>query len=328
MKRNIRIIFLSIVLILISTLTVNAAEATATLSLDKTTIKNGDTFTVTLKVACEEGINGLQGNVDYDEEILELQSIDVGDTNWSNLGENSEIAIIHAKSGTITSADILKISFKVKDTAEVGAKAKITVSDIVLDSDAATNSTKEIGAKEIEVTITEEPAQESVTLTGIRIKNGPQKDKYKVGEKFDKTGLVIVAEYSDGTTKEVTNYTYAPAGELKLTDNKITVTYTEDNVTKSVAIGILVEADALDDNQPDDNQPEGNQPEDNKPDDNKPDDNKPSDKKEETTKQPDDTQANKPIVNAGTEHYGIIMMVLITVIAIISYKKYNQYKNI
>lgn len=165
---------------------------------------------------------------------------------------------------------------------------------------------------------TEDENDNKVTLTGIRIKADPIKVNYKVGEKFDKTGLVVEAQYSDGTTKEITNYTYTPAGELKLTDNKVTIKYTEDEVTRTVQQTIVVEADETTEDESDDKEPEGN----------KPNDNKPSDKEQETTKKPDNTQANKPIDKAGIEHYTIIMIVLITVVAIISYKKYNQYKNI
>ena len=87
---------------------------------------------------------------------MKLLNSGVGDTEkWFNLGENLKFDIIHHKSGTETSADLLKLTFKVKDTAEVGTKAEVTVSDITLDSDASENSTKEMGTKEIEISIVE-----------------------------------------------------------------------------------------------------------------------------------------------------------------------------
>lgn len=303
MKKQIKILLLSIVLVLISTLTVNAADATATLSLDNSEVENGDTFTVTLNVACEEGINGLEGTVSYDKENLELVSIDVGDSNWSNLGEGLEIAILHAKSGTIKSADILKITFKVKDTAEVGTTAKVTLSDMLLDSDAAVNSSKEIGTKEIEVTITEEEL-ENVTLTGIKITKEPAKTTYKVGEKFDKTGMVITAQYSDGTSKEITNWAYEPADELKLTDTKITITYTEGEVTKTVEQEIITE-NVSEDSGSEDKEPENKEPEDKDP-----------------------TQADKDFDKAGLENITYVVITVMSVIAVVTYKKYRDYKNI
>jgi len=158
MKKQIKILMLAVMLILTSTLTliVNAADAIVTLNPDKAQVHAGDTFVVTMNVACEEGINGLQGNVSYDTTKLELVSIAVADTTkWFNLGENSSLAIIHNSSDTETSADIVKVTLKVKDTAEVGT-ATVTISDIVVDSDAASNSMKQVGTKEIQVSVVEE----------------------------------------------------------------------------------------------------------------------------------------------------------------------------
>lgn len=45
----------------------------------------------------------------------------------------------------------------------------------------------------------------SKTLTGLEVTSEPQKTVYTLGDSFDKTGLVITAEYSDGTTADVTN---------------------------------------------------------------------------------------------------------------------------
>ena len=68
----------------------------------------------------------------------------------------------------------------------------------------------------------------------------PTKTTYVVGEKFDKTGMVVTAVYSDKTEKAVTNYTFAPTDELGVTDKEIVVTYTEKGVTKSVSVAITV----------------------------------------------------------------------------------------
>ena len=243
MKKQIRILMLTIVLILISTLAVNvvnAADATVSLNLSKTEVVAGDTFTVTLNVACEEGINGLQGKVSYDEDKLEIVKIDVDTSKWMNIGEEPEIAILHNSSNTETSADIVKVTLKVKETAEVGT-AKVTFSDIVIDSDAATNSNKNIGTKEVEVSIKEEQASpEEKTLTEIEVTTPPTKTKYTAGEKFDKTGMKVTAKYSDGSSKEIEGYTYSPARELKTSDKEIKISYTEGSITKTAKVVITV----------------------------------------------------------------------------------------
>lgn len=70
---------------------------------------------------------------------------------------------------------------------------------------------------------------EAVTLTGISIATKPTKLNYKAGEKFDSTGIKVVAEYSDGSTADVTSKcTYTPYGALNVGNTKVTVKYTEE----------------------------------------------------------------------------------------------------
>lgn len=96
---------------------------------------------------------------------------------------------------------------------------------------------------------TDEEKPQEVVLSEIKVTTQPTKTTYVVGEKFDKTGMVVTAAYSDKTEKAVTNYTFAPTDELGVTDKEIVVTYTEKSVTKSATVSVtVVEAtpDALD----------------------------------------------------------------------------------
>lgn len=96
---------------------------------------------------------------------------------------------------------------------------------------------------------TDEEKPQEVVLGEIKVTTQPTKTTYVVGEKFDKTGMVVTAVYSDKTEKAVTNYTFAPTDELGVTDKEIVVTYTEKGVTKSATVSVtVVEAtpDALD----------------------------------------------------------------------------------
>ena len=79
-----------------------------------------------------------------------------------------------------------------------------------------------------------------VTLTGISVKKAPDKVTYNEGDSFDKTGMVIEATYNDGSTKDVTGYTYAPTAALTTSDTTITISYTEDGVTKTCTQAITV----------------------------------------------------------------------------------------
>lgn len=48
-------------------------------------------------------------------------------------------------------------------------------------------------------------APEAPTLTGIRVASKPNKTTYYIGDSFDSTGLRVEAQYSDGTTEDVTS---------------------------------------------------------------------------------------------------------------------------
>lgn len=157
MNKRIKILLISILLFALGTGVVNASVATATLSTSNQTVKPGETFTVTLTAKCDQGINGLESKIDYDKEKLEFVKVEVVDaTAWTNLGENLTVQILHASSETVKEAEIFKVTFKVKEDVTVESTARITVDDIVLDSDEGTTSISEIEAQAIEVKIVKE----------------------------------------------------------------------------------------------------------------------------------------------------------------------------
>lgn len=77
-------------------------------------------------------------------------------------------------------------------------------------------------------------------LKSIFVANPPDITEYYAEEYFDTTGMVIKAYYSDGSSQEVTNYTYEPSGELTQSDETITITYTEEGITKKTYQDITV----------------------------------------------------------------------------------------
>ena len=74
----------------------------------------------------------------------------------------------------------------------------------------------------------------------IEIVSPPTKTSYKHGEQFSPAGMTVRATYSNGTTKMVTNFTCLPSRALKFTDEKITVVYTENGITRSADQSISV----------------------------------------------------------------------------------------
>ena len=80
----------------------------------------------------------------------------------------------------------------------------------------------------------------AAALTGIEITTPPVKTEYVIGETFSKTGMVVTAKYEDNTSRTVTAYSWAPTGELTKEDDAITISYTENGITKTAEQAITV----------------------------------------------------------------------------------------
>lgn len=240
MKSKLRIILITILLVLTSVVTSYAATATIELNVDNAEVKVGDTFTVTLSANCSDGINGIITTFDYDKNKLEYVSEGVVDTSNYAFGGNKdakEIFVYCTSTDSIQSADIYALTFRVKEGATVGSTAKISIAKTTLDSDSATNSEHILAEQEIAVKIVEEaPAK----LSEIKVVTKPNKTDYIVGENFNSTGMVIKAKYEDGTEKNVTNYTITNGSNLDTTQKYVTISYTEDGITKTTKQAITV----------------------------------------------------------------------------------------
>lgn len=89
-----------------------------------------------------------------------------------------------------------------------------------------------------------------VNLDSIEITTAPAKTVYTAGETFDKTGMVVTAHYTDGSTADILEYTMQPEGALAVSDQKVTVSYYD----KTAECTIIVNAA----NVPPDNTSSGN----------------------------------------------------------------------
>lgn len=77
-------------------------------------------------------------------------------------------------------------------------------------------------------------------LSSIAVTTAPTKTSYSAGEAFNATGMVVTATYSDGSSKAVTGYTFAPVGALAAANTAVTITYSEGGVTKTATQAITV----------------------------------------------------------------------------------------
>ncbi|MBP9989769.1 MAG: leucine-rich repeat protein, partial [Ruminococcus sp.] len=75
-------------------------------------------------------------------------------------------------------------------------------------------------------------------LTKISISSLPTKTSYLIGESFDSTGLVVTAEYSDGTSKTLTSDQYTISGFSSSSKGQKTVTVNYSGLSASFTVDV------------------------------------------------------------------------------------------
>lgn len=80
-------------------------------------------------------------------------------------------------------------------------------------------------------------------LEKIEIRTAPNKVNYIEGESFSKEGMEVVATYSDLSKKIISDYEILNGDNLYTGQTSVTVSYTENGITKTVEQEIIVEAE-------------------------------------------------------------------------------------
>lgn len=87
-------------------------------------------------------------------------------------------------------------------------------------------------------------AEQAITvvhrLESISITTKPTKTTYEYGDSFQSAGMVVKATYSDGATANVTGYSCSPTLLSTVGTQTITVSYTENGVTKTATTSVTV----------------------------------------------------------------------------------------
>ncbi len=185
----------------------------------------------------------------------------------------------------------------------------------------------------------QEVKQEERKLERIEITSQPNKTTYTEGEKFDSTGMIITAIYSDGTREIITNYSCFPVTELKQNNNEITVSYTYNGKTVTAKYPIEVKTQTQNNSGNNNNNNNNNGGNNNsgtpignnnmnfitvKENDNNTSNNKTIPKSTNT----DNTIKGGTIANTGLETIIIIPIAIITVIGTVAFINYKRYKDI
>lgn len=82
-------------------------------------------------------------------------------------------------------------------------------------------------------------------LDCIEISNAPSKTSYVEGQNFNDSGMKVTAKYNDGSSKEITDYIITDGNNLTVGKTTVTISYTENNVTKTKEQEITVVAKEL-----------------------------------------------------------------------------------
>ena len=231
-----------IFLIGMSSVVFAADAATLKATPDKTTIKPGEELKVVLSLTNYDQenaptITSISTKINFDTNIFEeITQNDISSdflAVYKDGDENHELNVV-STSGIAENSEIATITFRAKSNI-TSTTSQITFKDNTIGENKISDTpiTITIGAEEI-------PVETDATLTKIAITKKPAKQAYKIGEKFDSTGMEVTATYSDGKTKVVTSYTYQPMGELKEEDKKVTITYKEGDITKTAEQRIYV----------------------------------------------------------------------------------------
>lgn len=92
-----------------------------------------------------------------------------------------------------------------------------------------------------DITTTQDIIVEEKKLDSIQISTPAAKTQnYIEGQNFNNTGMIVEAIYNDASSKRITNYTIIDGNDLSLDASNITISYTENGVTKTTEQEISV----------------------------------------------------------------------------------------
>jgi len=182
---------------------VNAASFTLKATPSKTTVEPGDTITIDIAISnidIENGINTVEGYLEYDENILEPVTQDSfsAKSNWSTTyndqgGDlNGKFLIVTLSQGEVSDQSIATLTLKLKETATKGTSTQVKLKNLStndgsnLISETDKIITLNIKGEEIPAPVTNTQKQPEKEKENISPKPIPQ-----TGEKWIIPGIVV-----------------------------------------------------------------------------------------------------------------------------------------
>lgn len=178
---------------------------------------------------------GTTGLINADSTIKAFTTSELNDESLKNI----EITTPPTKTTYFEGENFDKTGMVV--TAYYNSKTKPSV---VLDSSnySITNGTNlQTGQTSVTITFEDKTVKQTISVeknsvTELKIKTPPTKTEYKEGENFDKSGMLVVATFKNGTTREITDYTITNGNNLKVNQTEVTISYGEKTITQTITV--------------------------------------------------------------------------------------------
>ncbi len=161
MKKNVKILLISLLILSIISITGSVSAFSVEMKLESSSkIKPGNTIEVMLKISnidAGNGINAIGATLEYDKNVFDEVTQDsfVGVNSWSigSYSTETQILTILRSSKVNTASDILKLTLRVKDNANVNSST-IRYKEITTSGGSPLDGgTGDIDVQEVSVTI-------------------------------------------------------------------------------------------------------------------------------------------------------------------------------
>lgn len=74
------------------------------------------------------------------------------------------------------------------------------------------------------------------SLANIKVTQAPSKTTYVEGQNFDKTGMIVTANYNNGKSNTITDYNITNGTNLKIGQTSVTITYEDVSTTQAITV--------------------------------------------------------------------------------------------
>ena len=162
---------------------------------------------------------------------IHIDSITLNKNNISMIKGNTDLIVASIQPSNTTDDKTITWSSSNNNVVTVTNSGVIIAKEIGNATITATTSNNKTATCNVTVTN---------NLCNIYVSKEPKKTIYTEGEDFDSLGMEITAQYENNSTKKITEYSILDGNNLQLNKNNITISYTENNITKTTTQKITV----------------------------------------------------------------------------------------